>query len=43
MAAGNLSEVKDSIAEVRAVAAGRRVVDIGVVDIAGAGRAELGP
>jgi len=25
------------------MAAGRRVVDIGVVDIAGAGRAELGP
>jgi hypothetical protein len=43
MAAGNLSEVKDSVAEVRAVAAGRRFVDIGVVDIAGAGRAELGP
>jgi len=43
MAAGNLSEVEDSMTEVRAVAAGRRVVGIGVVHIAGAGRAELGP
>jgi hypothetical protein len=42
MPAGNLSEVEDSTAEVRAVAAGRRFVGIGV-DIAGAGRAELGP
>ena len=31
------------MAEVRTVAAGRRVVGIGVVDIAGAGRVELGP
>jgi hypothetical protein len=38
MAAGNLSEVEDSMAEVRAVA-----VDIGVVDIARARRVELGP
>ena len=43
MTAGNLSDVEGSIAEVRAVAAGRRVVGIGVVDIAGAGRAEVGP
>jgi hypothetical protein len=43
MAAGNLSEVEDSIVEVRAVAAGKRVVGIGVVDTAGAGRAELEP
>jgi len=43
MAAGNLSDMEDSIAEVRAVAAGRRVVGIEVVDIAGASRAEAGP
>jgi hypothetical protein len=38
-----MAEVEDSIAEVRAVAAGRRVVGIGVVDIGGARRVELGP
>jgi len=41
MAAGNLSEVEDSIAEVRAVAAQGGVVGIGVVDV-GACMAELG-
>ena len=43
MAAGNLSDMEDSIAEVRAVAAGRRVVGTRIVDIARAGRAEVGP
>jgi TRAP-type mannitol/chloroaromatic compound transport system substrate-binding protein len=43
MAAGNLSDVEDSMVEVRAVAAGRMAAGIGVVDIAEAGRAELGP
>jgi len=37
MAAGNLSDVEDSIAEARAVAAGKRFVDIGIFDI------DLGP
>jgi len=41
MAAGSLSDVDDSIAELRAV--GRMIVDIEVVDVVEAGKDKLRP